>query len=264
MLVHQHDRHSIKNESGACVGSWVAELCSRLRAFEAGGGGNTAADSLSSPSSEFTGMLQLLKATLQATELFMGRHQDLAKLVHQLIVMQAMPDDEGSPVSLLESLIKTLCSGAAISTAHAYKVAFILRICVARHTDWRLSEELFDTHCLLGIVSSVLEDALRQKQAVLAQRMLCPVAWPDQEQPHGASQAETTAAVPMRVKIVGPLVNAFQPLISGRVWDSCGAAKAGQQLSAEEPAEVARRSAKAYLESVRAGMGADRAPAVAV
>ena len=209
-------------------------------------------------------MLQLLKATLQATELFMGRHQDLAKLVHKLIVMQATPEDGGSPVSLLESLIKTLCSGAAISTAHAYKVAFILRICVARHADWGLSFELFDTCCLLGVVWSVLEDALRQKQAVLAQRMLCTVAWPDQEQPHAASQAELTAAVPMRIKIVGPLVKAFRPLISGRVWDSCGAAEARQQLLAKEPAEMARRSAEAYLESVGAGMAADKAPAVAV
>ena len=89
--------------STAHVGRWVADLCSRLRAFEIGG--NSAADSGGKPSTEFTGMLQLLKATLQATKLFMGRHQDLAKLVHQLIVMQAMPEDDGSPVSLLESLI---------------------------------------------------------------------------------------------------------------------------------------------------------------
>lgn len=72
----------------------------------------------------------------------MHRHKDLQRAALDLIFTE--PDLEtGIPVSLLESLIKTLCGEPPVSTAHAQKMAFILRICVARHSDWHMSEQLF-------------------------------------------------------------------------------------------------------------------------
>lgn len=73
----------------------------------------------------------------------MHRHKDLQRSAHDLILME--PDLEtGIPVSLLESLIRTLCGETPMPTAHAHKAAFILRICIARHSDWHLSEQLFE------------------------------------------------------------------------------------------------------------------------
>ena len=258
-----------------CAGRWVADLCSQLRAFEAGESAGTLGDRdkegkgtqgerSSCPSSEFTGMLQLLKATLQATELFSGRHADLSELVHVLLSKRRTPEQDGSPVSLLESLINTLCSGAAISTAHAYKLAFILCICVARHEEWGLSEELFHRHCLTNVVSSVLENALHHRQAANAQRILHASGWPNQAQPFEAAQAPS--GTPLRVKIVGPVVNTLlRPLLFGRSSDGPQPAEAVGKPVAEGKADnSARSSAKAYLGRVRAGMSADKAPAVAV
>ncbi len=258
----------------SCAGRWVADLCSRLRAFEAGESAGTLGDRdkegkgtqgerSSCPSSEFTGMLQLLKATLQATELFSDRHADLPKLVHVLLSKRRTPEQGGSPVSLLESLINTLCSGAAISTAHAYKIAFILCICVARHEEWRLSEELFGRYCLTGVVFSVLESALHHRQAANAQRILHASGWPDHGQPFEAAHAPT--ATPLRVKMVGPVVYMVRPLFFGRSSDGSEAAEAAGKPAAEgEADDVACTSAEVYLERVRAGMAADKAPAVAV
>lgn len=243
------------SQSGACAGRWAADLCSRLRAFETCSVGSSAADSKGKPSTEFTGMLQLLKATLQAAELFMDQRKTLVMLAPKLLLEQAA-NEQGEHAGLLESLINTLCNGAAISTVHSYKIAFILRICVARHMDWGLSVQLFEEQRLVDKVSSVLGSALAAKHAALAE---CNHSKRDQAHPSETGKPTAQAS--------GKFESEDKPPGAHRRDKSLGswkAAEAGKQPSAEEPAEVARRSAKAYLESVRAGMAADKAPAVAV
>lgn len=62
-----------------CSSSWVGDLCTQLHSFHTGTDNvweGKPADVTDRPSSEFTGLLQLLKAVLQATELFSHRSGD--------------------------------------------------------------------------------------------------------------------------------------------------------------------------------------------
>ena len=203
-------------------------------------------------------MLQLLKASLQATELFSDRNPKLPELAHDFLMQKfELSKQPGSPVSLLESLINTLCSGAAFSTAHAYKIAFILCVCVAHHEEWKLASELSKKQGLPRKVSGVLEAALGQKQAASAQNQPQSYRLADQAQPIKTPAAGLPLQLPARRKAVENL----PALVKGRSKQSQEAA--GAEL-ADVDAEVARASAEAYLERVRAGMAADKAPAVAV
>ncbi|BDA48944.1 hypothetical protein COCOBI_13-0540 [Coccomyxa sp. Obi] len=246
---------------------WVGDLCTWLHSFQTGTDNiweGKPAETTGRPSSEFTGMLQLLKAVLQATELFSDRHKDLQCAAHNLILME--PDLEtGIPVSLLESLIRTLCGETPMSTAHAHKTAFILRICIAHHSDWNLSEELFERDSgseidcvasmqhLVTTVSSVLKSALGKKQPAEGVRKRARL----QDIPSLQKDPETHSwsfPGPLGYKISPPPLGTLPPSLGG--------------LSADGDKEMpsagdARRSEEVYAESVRVGMAADKAPAVA-
>lgn len=107
--------------------------------------------------------LVLLKAALQATELFAESDADLPIQAHALLVAGMLDGRQ----SLLQVLIDRLCSGQLAPPALGLKAASILEMCIARQDAWELSAPLWQTARLHARVAAALRRARAAKEALL-------------------------------------------------------------------------------------------------
>lgn len=188
-------------------------------------------------------MLQLLKATLQASELLSDRTKGLNSVVHELLLLAAPGEGGGPPaVSLLERLIRTLCGNTPTSADVLKKTAFVLRMCTARHEDWELTKEMFQQQELLQRMTDVLSSALAEQIAA-----------------GNARRAQAKSQQRWKAEHAQQL-----PTESAELPCTTNSGNSGAESSAREQDDVCQVSKKMYNNSVADGMRAERGPAVAV